>query len=350
MATFLVTGGTGFIGGHLVEALIARGHTARVFDNLSTGNPDTIAGLADLVIGDIRDAAAVVQAMEGVDGVFHLAAIASTQAYLADWAAATAVNAQGGLHVFEAAARAGLPVVYASSAAVYGEPETLPLTEMSRTRPLSGYGADKLGLDQHRLAMADMLGLAATGLRFFNVYGPRQLRGSPYSGVITAFLDRWEAGEPWTVFGDGGQTRDFVYVGDVADALCRAMDRVRLGEAGVYNVCSGQPTSILGLIDAMAEALGARPDVRHGPPRPGEIRASLGDPTAAARALGFRATTPLATGIGAILADLANARRVRDITALETKVNASATTGRVMTIDPADRRDTGAERRRKGIA
>jgi len=345
MATFLVTGGAGFIGGHLVEALIARGHEVRVFDNLSTGNPATIFGLASLVTGDVRDAASVMQAMAGVEGVFHLAAIASTQAYLADWAASSAVNAQGGLHVFEAAARSGVPVVYASSAAVYGEPEALPLTEQARTHPLSGYGADKLALDQHRLAMADMLGLAATGLRFFNVYGPRQLRGSPYSGVITAFLDRWEAGEPWTIFGDGGQTRDFVYVGDVADALCRAMDRVRDGQAGVYNVCSGQPTSILTLIDAMAVALGARPVVRHGPARPGEIRASLGDPAAAARALGFRATTPLATGIGAILADLAKVRPRRD-----TLVNQDVWVGHDRRADHDDRRRKGAERLRKGSA
>lgn len=343
MATFLVTGGAGFIGGHLVEALIARGHEVRVFDNLSTGNAATIGGLAALITADIRDSAAVARAVKGVDGVFHLAAIASTQAYLTDWGAATAVNALGGLQVFEAAARAGVPVVYASSAAVYGEPEILPLTESARTVPLSGYGADKLALDQHRLAMADMLGLAATGLRFFNVYGPRQLRGSPYSGVITAFLDRWEAGEPWTVFGDGGQTRDFVYVGDVADALCRAMDRVRDGQAGIYNVCSGEPTSILALIDAMAEALGARPVVRHGPPRPGEIRASLGDPTAAARALGFRATTPLATGIGAILADLAKARPSAD-----TLIDENASVGSMARVEHEDRRSASVERLRKG--
>ncbi|MBF9033166.1 NAD-dependent epimerase/dehydratase family protein [Rhodobacterales bacterium HKCCE2091] len=297
MATYLITGGAGFVGSHLSERLAAEGHELRVIDDLSSGRESNLGPYRAVFRADILDRSALARAADGVDGIFHLAAVASTQAYLDGWTEAARINLLGGAAVFETAAKAGIPVVYASSAAVYGAAGDRPIAEDTPTRPLSGYGADKLGLELHARTMGGMMGLSSVGLRFFNIFGPRQMRGSPYSGVLTIFLDRWMEGAPLTVFGDGLQTRDFIHVSDAAAALCRAMDHARAGNSGVFNVCSGTATTVLDLAGALSRAVGERLEIRHDAPRPGDIRASLGNPALAERELGFRTAVGLDRGV-----------------------------------------------------
>jgi len=209
MASYLVTGGCGFIGSHLATALLATGHRVRVLDDLSSGRQALAPPGAELHIGSITDPAAVAKAIEGVDGCFHLAAIASVIRSIEDWSGTHHVNLGGAIRVFEALAAAGIPVVYASSAAAYGEPAALPVDEDSRPWPLTAYGADKLGCEIQARVGGQIRGLKSFGLRLFNVFGPNQDPSSPYSGVTAIFADRVRAGRPLVIYGDGEQTRDF---------------------------------------------------------------------------------------------------------------------------------------------
>jgi UDP-glucose 4-epimerase len=309
MATYLVTGGCGFIGSHLTEALIARGDAVRVLDDLSTGSVGNLAAGARLIRADIADREALREAMAGVDGCFHLAAIASVERGVRDWAGTHRVNLGGTVAVLEAAVERGralgragaVPVVYASSAAVYGEPERLPLPETAATQPLSAYGADKLGCELQARVGGVVHGLPTLGLRFFNVFGPRQDPRSPYSGVISVFCDRLARGEPVEVFGDGGQTRDFIYVADVVAGLLAAM-RAAAPAAPVFNLCGGQAVSVLELAGLIAELSGSSLAVRHQPPRSGEIRHSVGDAARGRAALGLPAAVSLRDGLAATIA------------------------------------------------
>ena len=300
MPTYLVTGGAGFIGSHLCDALIARGDTVCVLDNLSTGKRENLDPAATLMVGDVADPTLVAEAMQGVDGCFHLAAVASVELANRDWLGTHRTNQTGAITVFDAARRAQpgrtVPVVYASSAAVYGDSADLPLAEIAATQPLSAYGADKLGCELHGRVAARVHGVRTTGCRFFNVYGPRQDPGSPYSGVISIFFNRISAGQGITVFGDGGQTRDFIYVADVVKALLAFMARNETNPS-VFNVCTGRATSLLELADTIGRVCGRQPEITFGPPRIGDIRASLGDPALAQAALGFIATTTLEQGL-----------------------------------------------------
>ncbi len=304
MALYLVTGGAGFIGSHLVDALLTRGDTVRVLDDLSTGKRENLPPAADLIVGDVADADAVARAMQGADGCFHLAAIASVQLGNTDWLGTHRTNLTGAITVFDAARRASaraIPVVYASSAAVYGDSADLPLAETALTRPLSAYGADKLGCELHGRVASLVHGVPTRGLRFFNVYGPRQDPASPYSGVISIFFDRIGRGQGVTVFGDGGQTRDFIYVGDVVRALIAAMSK-ETAEAAVFNVCTGRSTSLLELAAAVGHVFRRQPEIAFGPRRAGDIIASLGNPALAQSVLGFTADTPLDDGLRAMAA------------------------------------------------
>lgn len=303
MASYLVTGGSGFIGSHLADALLGQGHAVRVLDDLSTGKRSNLQSGAELIVGDVADPRAVARAMEGVAGCFHLAAVASVERGNRDWLGTHATNLTGAITVFDAARKTRVPVVYASSAAVYGDPPTLPLAETAPTVPLSAYGADKLGCELHARAAGLVHAVPTVGLRFFNVYGPRQDPLSPYSGVISIFCERLRAGEEVVVFGDGTQTRDFVYVGDVVHALLAAM-RVASIDARVFNVCTGRSTGLLDLVDAIAANLGVNPRITYGPTRPGDIQASLGDPAAAREGLGFAARTSLREGLSTTLRSL----------------------------------------------
>lgn len=307
MARYLVTGGCGFIGSHLVDALVAAGHDVRILDDLSTGKRANVPGIDDMVIGDVSDADVVANAMAGMDGCFHLAAIASVQRSNEEWALTHRVNLTGAVNVFDAARNANpagpVPVVYASSAAVYGDNPAVPLTEDAEKRPLTAYGADKLGCEQHARVAGNVHGVPTTGFRFFNIYGPRQDPGSPYSGVISIFADRLASGKTAMIFGDGGQRRDFVYVGDCVRFVMAGMDRATT-DADVFNVCTGAPSSLHDLIAALSAA-GARDlNVEHGPARIGDIRDSFGDASRTTAAFDIRAEMSLRDGLAATLESL----------------------------------------------
>ena len=301
METVLVTGGAGFIGSHLCEALLRDGRHVRVLDDLSTGFRANLPPEVEFIEADIGDAEAVAHAVEGVGACFHLAAIASVERGARDWLGTHRVNLTGTVGLLDAIRGRRISFVYASSAAVYGDSQDLPLAEIVAARPLSAYGADKYGCELHASVGARVHGIPTTGLRFFNVYGPRQDPRSPYSGVISIFCDRILRGAPVEIYGDGRQTRDFIYVQDVVQALMRAKDRPSL-EPRVFNVCSGRPTSVLELAGTIAGLAGAAPDLRFQPARAGEIRHSVGSPARAAEALGLGAPTNLRDGLRDVLA------------------------------------------------
>ncbi len=302
---YLVTGGCGFIGSHLCEALLADGNRVRILDDLSTGKLANKPDDAELIRGDIADPACVGQALAGIDGCFHLAAIASVEKGNRDWLGTHRSNLTGAITVFDAARRVRsgtpLPVVYASSAAVYGDNPYIPLNENSTTKPLSAYGADKLGCELHARVASHVHGVPTVGLRFFNVFGPRQDPSSPYSGVISIFADRLRAGRPVTIYGDGKQTRDFIYVGDVVAALQAAMRMMPAGSP-VFNVCTGRMTSVLDVAQVIARLCGVTASIEFQPPRAGEARVSVGDPARAVSVLGTIATTTLEDGLIPLLA------------------------------------------------
>ena len=306
MSTYLVTGGAGFIGSHLCDALVARGDTVRAIDNLSTGHRGNLPSGATLIEGDVADPVAVAEAMEGADGCFHLAAIASVEKGITDWLGTHNANITGTITVFDAIRRQGskIPVVYASSAAVYGDAATVPIAETEPRTPLSAYGADKYGCELHARVASHVHGIPTVGLRFFNVYGPRQDPKSPYSGVISIFCERISAGLPISIFGDGRQTRDFVYVADVVRALLAGMGLKPAGSP-VFNVCTGVPTSVEALAGLIAELAGKNLNAQTQPSRNGEIRHSLGVPALADTVLGIPGRVPLRTGLGNVLAWMA---------------------------------------------
>ena len=304
MAKYLVTGGCGFIGSHLVDALSTAGHDLRVLDDLSTGRCDNVGAAVEVIVGSIVDPAVVADVMSDVDGCFHLAAVASVDRCNEAWAETHRINLTGTINIFDAARRGddqGIPVVYASSAAIYGDNQNLPLAETEPPLPMSAYGADKLGCEQHGRVATGVHGVPTLGLRFFNVFGPRQDPRSPYSGVISIFANKALAGEALCVHGDGRQVRDFIYVGDVVRHLLSGMATLQTSDGTAIdtalNVCTGQGTTLLDLIEALGAAMGGRPEVAHGPERAGDIRASIGNPERATSVLGLTAETAFADGI-----------------------------------------------------
>ena len=291
----LVTGGAGFIGSHVVDALLARGDEVTVLDNLSTGKRENLPDGATLVEGDIRADAEAACAEARPEVVFHLAAQADvgTSVERPDFDAD--VNVLGTLRVLEAARGHGAQVVFSSTGgAIYGECER-PAREEDERRPLSPYGTSKLAGEEYLATWNRLHGTRHVVLRFGNVYGPRQLPKLE-GGVVAIFMERLRAGEGATIYGDGEQTRDFVYVGDVVDAVLAAAD---CAHSGYVNIATGEETSVL----ALARALDLR--VRHAAERPGEVRRSCLDPTAAAAALGWHARTPLAEGLERTLTSMA---------------------------------------------
>ncbi len=300
MSHFLVTGGCGFIGSHLVGALLSEGHDVRVVDNLSSGFRKNISLKCELRVEDICKPGVLDCAMEGVDGCFHLAAIASVDRSIDHWVETHNVNLTGTIRVFNAARRNKTPVVYASSAAVYGDNADLPLTERSACPPLTAYGADKLGSELHGRVAALVHGIPNTGMRFFNVFGPRQDPKSPYSGVISIFTDKILNEEEITIFGDGEQTRDFIYVEDVVRFLRSAMKNVSVSQ-DVFNVCRGESMSVNQLASALMSISSKTVDVQHCPARRGDIRTSIGSPACAARDLGIVAEISVTEGLRRLL-------------------------------------------------
>lgn len=308
---YTITGGCGFIGAHLAHALITRGDRVRIIDDLSTGKRSAPPPQAEVIVGDIADAAAMNRAVAGADGVFHLAAIASVERCNRAWRQSHRTNLFGTVTVFEAARDAAeqpLPVAFASSAAIYGVSEMMPIVEDDPKQPLSPYGADKLGAELHAGPAAELFDLPSTACRFFNVYGPGQDPSSPYSGVISIFADRLAAGQDVTIYGDGEQSRDFIYVADVVAGLIASMDRMRAAQdAGekarfdAINFCTGRSVTVNELAATLRDLAGTRATIAHAEARDGDIRHSLGDPQRMARLLGLRAKTSLEEGLRALL-------------------------------------------------
>ena len=293
----LVTGGAGFVGSHSIERLLEAGHVVTAFDNLSTGKPSNLDGLdVRLIEGDIRDMETLDETLaEGYDAVLHLAAIVSVPLSVVDPIGSHETNTRGTLNVLEAARRHGIRrVVHASSAAVYGELPP-PLHEEMLLRPLSPYAAHKLQNEIDAGVYSRLYGLETVSLRYFNIFGPRQDPKSPYSGVLSIFIDALAEGRAPTLFGDGLQTRDFVYVGDVAQANVLALTHEL--SHGIYNVGTGKTTTVLEAFQAIARAIGIDLEPEFGPERSGDIRHSLATISAITQTLGYRPETDFADGI-----------------------------------------------------
>jgi UDP-glucose 4-epimerase len=293
----LVTGGAGFIGSNLVGALVARGRDVVVLDSLVSGyrsNLDPYPSVT-FVDGDVRDRAAVDAAMRGVEVVFHLAASVGNKRSIDDPVFDAEVNVLGTIQVLEAARRAGArKIVTSSSAGIFGELKQLPIREDHPLEPDSPYGATKLCEEKLCLAYAKLYAIEAVCLRYFNVYGPNQ-RFDAYGNVIPIFMFQMLRGETLTIFGDGEQTRDFVNVADVVQANLRAADT--RGVSGAFNIGSGTRITINHLVELLRGASGLRPDVRHGPPRAGDVRDSLADISAARAAFGFAPSVAMDAGL-----------------------------------------------------
>jgi UDP-glucose 4-epimerase len=306
----LVTGGAGFIGSHLVDGLLADGLEVRVLDDLSTGHLENLPAHAGLrmIEGDVADFDRVRQAADGCDWIFHQAAIASVPRTIDDPVASQRVNYAGTVNVLEAARRAGTRrVMFAASAAAYGDLPDLPKSETMAVKPLSPYAVDKLASEYACRVYHRIHGLDTVCLRYFNVYGPRQDPSSPYSGVISRFADRLLGGEAPTIFGDGEQTRDFVYVADVVEANLRAATRDSV-PGTVINVATGTAVSLNELYRQMCRIVGSDRAAEYGPPRAGDIRHSVADVSLAAKVLGWAPQTPLDDGLTALLDSLSGPR------------------------------------------
>jgi UDP-glucose 4-epimerase len=304
---YLITGGAGFIGSHLADLLLSQGHDVRVLDDFSTGKLQNIDGRCDVIRADCRDMLALRRAMAGTAGCFHLAAIASVARGNEDWTGTHSVNQGATVAVLDTArGLGGLPVVYASSAAVYGSLEGTA-REDAFPAPRTAYGADKLGSELHARVGAQVHGVPSVGFRFFNVYGPRQDPASPYSGVISIFADAIGNGRPITMHGDGQQTRDFVFVSDVAAHLVAGMRYCTAApvSAHVLNVCTGHETSVMDLALTIGDVSGRVPVIRRGAPRAGDIARSVGSPELARAVLGLQATVGLQAGLRITVESLA---------------------------------------------
>ena len=306
--SYMITGGCGFIGSHIAEALVARGESVRILDNLSSGYEQNLAAFrdrVDVLIGDVRDPADLDAAMADVRFVFHEAALVSVFDSVERPLDNHAINLTGTLNVLEAARRAGVKrVVVASSAAVYGNDPNLPKTETMLPCPESPYALAKIAKEYYMRVYAKLYGLETVCLRYFNVYGPRQDPKSMYSGVISKFSDVILAGETPVVFGDGLQTRDFVFVKDVVAANLRAMEAPGVGAGGVFNVATGRRTSLLDLLAVMKSIAGRdfEPEFREA--RAGDVRHSVADVSRARETLGFEAAHDLESGLRALLDSL----------------------------------------------
>ena len=306
MKRYVVTGGAGFIGSSLVRGLIGRGDGEVVaIDNLLTGkeaNLDEVAGGVRLERKDIRDYGEIAPIMEGADTVFHLAAIPSVPRSIEEPVLSHEVNIDGTFQVFRACVEGNVRrVVYAASSSAYGDTEVLPKVETMRPRPLSPYAAQKLMGEHYASVFHSCYGLETVSLRFFNVYGPRQDPSSPYSGVISVFLKALIGRRPPTIHGDGEQSRDFTFVEDVV-ALCLKAANADSVSGKVYNAGNGNRYTLNEVWETLQRIEGVRIEAKHGPPRPGDVRHSMADTTAAVRKLGHAPRVSLEEGLRRTLA------------------------------------------------
>jgi UDP-glucose 4-epimerase len=297
--TFLVTGGAGFIGSNVAEALVRRGDRVRVLDNLCTGKRGNLAAAGDveLVEGDLRDPQAVARAVAGVEGVFHEAALRSVPRSVDDPTSTNDVNVGGTLTLLMGCRQAGVRrVVYASSSSAYGDDPTLPKVETLPANPISPYAVAKLAAEHYCRTFARLYGLETVSLRYFNVFGPRQDPDSKYSAVIPRFLEQGLLREPLEVHGDGLQSRDFTYIDNVVLGNLLAMDAA--GVSGeVFNVACGSQHSLLDIAGAIGAFLGRTLERRHTASRAGDVRHTKADITKAERLLGYRPTVPFEQGM-----------------------------------------------------
>ena len=300
MNRYLVTGGAGFIGSHVVDALVARGARVRVVDNLSTGKRGNLVqcdGNVELIEADVSAAGVADAAVRGVDCVVHMAAIPAVPWSIDDLLATNRANVDGTLRMFKAARDAAVTrFVFASSAAVYGDVQVLPTHEDVPPRPISPYALQKLAGEHYARSFHALYGLDVVALRIFNVFGPRQYHGSPYSGVISRFTAALCERRPPTIHGDGGQTRDFTYVSDVVDGIIAACHAPAVGGQAI-NLARGGRTSLKRLFDVLRDLVGADVEPDYGPLRKGDIRHSQADPSRARRLLGCAAGVTLEEGL-----------------------------------------------------
>ncbi|MFZ5622990.1 MAG: SDR family oxidoreductase [Gemmatimonadota bacterium] len=297
---YLVTGGAGFIGNHIVRALLARGDRVRVLDNFSTGSRDNLADLFDdieLIEGDLRSADACRRAVRGVTAVLHQAALPSVPRSIEDPITTHEVNASGTLQLLHAAREAGVSrFVYGSSSSIYGPVPKLPREESDRPHPISPYAVAKLAGEQYCAAFYHSYGLETVALRYFNVFGPRQRWDSPYAAVVPLFIRSLTRGEEVRVFGDGNQVRDFTYVHNVVQANLLALS-APAAPGHVYNIGGGKGTTVMELLRMVATTLRVEAKVRWQDPRPADVRDSLADISRAQRDLGYQPTVAVAEGI-----------------------------------------------------
>jgi len=302
MALYLVTGGAGFIGSSLARALLARGDSVRIIDDFSSGRRENLADIArdvELIEADILDGVALGRAMDGVEYVFHEAAIPSVPKSMAEPLENHAANATGTLAVLQRARQSGVKrVVYAASSAAYGDDPTLPKIETMRPAPISPYGASKLAGEHYCQVYASAYGLETVCLRYFNVFGPRQDPKSEYAAVIPKFITAALAGREPRIFGDGKQSRDFCFIDNVIEANFKAMSApAREASGGVFNVACGSACDLNQVVALIGEILGRRIEPRHEAERAGDIKHSWADISAARRALGYTAAVSFPEGL-----------------------------------------------------
>jgi nucleoside-diphosphate-sugar epimerase len=299
MASYLVTGGAGFIGSHIAHELLRRGERVRVADSFITGKRENLAPLAgvELVEGDLADLAVAQRAVAGMDYVLHQAAIPSVPRSVQDPITSNRANIDASVNVLVAARDAGVRrVVYAGSSSVYGNAATLPKVETMGTAPLSPYALQKLVAEQYCQMFTQLYGLQTVTIRYFNVFGPRQDPSSPYSGVISLFIRALVEGRPPTIYGDGGQTRDFTYVANVVDGVLRACTAPD-ASGEVINVATGGRISLNDLFRALKALTGASVEPIYADTRAGDVRDSQADITKARRLLGYQPTVALEQGL-----------------------------------------------------
>ena len=302
MALYLITGAAGFIGSHLVDALLARGDEVRALDNFATGRRENLAGALeriDMREADLRDAAAVAAACVGVDCVLHQGALPSVPRSVADPRTSHETNLNGTFNVLEGARAAGVRrVVYAASSSAYGNQPGFPRRETMAPQPVSPYAVQKLAGELYMQSYWRVYGLETVCLRYFNIFGPRQVPDSPYSGVMARFILQMMRGERPVIFGDGEQGRDFTYVENAVRANLLAAEAPAEGVAGgVFNVATGERHTLNETYAALAGLLGFAGQAEHGPERAGDVRDSLADIRAVAEAMGYRPEVGFAEGL-----------------------------------------------------
>jgi UDP-glucose 4-epimerase len=299
---YLITGGAGFIGSHLSRLLLSLNHDVVILDDLSTGKLSNIPEGCDFIEASANDKTTTDKIIQNVDGVFHLAAIASVEKSTNEWYASTKCNLLATVNILESIKDSGkhIPFVFASSAAIYGDNSNCPLNETMPSYPLSSYGIDKYSSEQHARIAGHIHNIPTAALRFFNVYGERQDPNSPYSGVISIFVNRALNEQEIVINGDGGQSRDFIYVGDICAMLYAAINKLHSQtKAGhlCFNACTGKATTIKELANLIKQITNSSSEIIFNPPRIGDIYKSFGNADLIESELDIKAQISLIDGL-----------------------------------------------------